>query len=283
MELAAVPKQIMSPGTNAPVIGIVQDTLIGSYMFTHQTNYLSENDVRDLVAWIPQIGARLPPPDVKAGTKKEDLPEDFPLLYWNSSVDYWKGHQIFSAIIPIITMMKSNNTSKLTGRSEDKVRITDGVLKTGVMDKSILGTKENGIIHVIINDLGIKAAQLFLDDCQNLITNFMLKSGYSVGISDLIADDATLVKMKATIDDKKAQVIKLMNQVHQGVFDNHSGQTNYDEFELQVMSHLNKALSEAGKTGMNTLDSDNRMLRLVQSGSKGSNINIGQMIACVGQ
>ena len=39
----------MSPGTNAPVIGIVQDTLIGSYMFTHQTNYLSENDVRDLV------------------------------------------------------------------------------------------------------------------------------------------------------------------------------------------------------------------------------------------
>jgi DNA-directed RNA polymerase II subunit RPB1 len=69
VELAAVPKQIMSPGTNAPVIGIVQDTLIGSYMFTHQTNYLSENDVRDLVAWVPQIGARLPPPDVKAGTK----------------------------------------------------------------------------------------------------------------------------------------------------------------------------------------------------------------------
>jgi len=48
------------------------------------------------------------------------------------------------------------------------------------------------------------------------------------------------------------------------------------------MSHLNKALSEAGKTGMSTLDSDNRMLRLVQSGSKGSNINIGQMVACVG-
>ena len=283
VELAAVPKQIMSPGTNAPVIGIVQDTLIGSYMFTHQTNYLSENDVRDLVAWIPQIGARLPPPDVKAGSKKEDLPEDFPQLYWNSALDYWKGQQIFSAIIPIISMIKANNTSKLTGRSEDKVRITDGVLKTGVMDKSILGTKENGIIHVIINDLGIKAAQLFLDDCQNLITNFMLKSGYSVGISDLIADDATLVKMKATIDDKKAEVIKLMTQVHQGVFDNHSGQSNCDEFELQVMSHLNKALSEAGKAGMNTLDSDNRMLRLVQSGSKGSNINIGQMIACVGQ
>lgn len=283
VELASVPKQILSPGTNAPVIGIVQDTLIGSYLFTHQTNYLSQKDVEDLASWVPQLSARLPIPDVKAGVKEEELPTDFPRLYWNSSLNYWKGSTIFSSIIPIITMTKATNTSKLTGRSEDKMRIVDGVLKSGVMDKSILGTKENGLVHVIVNDLGSSAAQMFLDDCQSLITNYMLKSGYSVGISDLIADDATLVKMKATIDDKKSQVIKLVNQVHQGVFENNSGQTNYDEFELQVMARLNAALSEAGKTGMSTLGSDNRMLRLVQSGSKGSNINIGQMVACVGQ
>lgn len=283
VELAAVPKQILSPGTNAPVIGIVQDTLIGSYLFTHHSNYLSEKDVCDLAAMVPQMTAMLPPPSVEAGIDESKLPKDFSRLYWNPAMRYWRGSQIFSLIIPIITMTKATNTSKLTGRSEDKMRIVDGILKTGIMDKSILGTKENGLIHVIVNDLGTKSAQLFLDDCQRLITNFMLKSGYSVGISDLIADDATLVKMKSTINDKKKQVISLMNQVHQGVFENNSGQSNRDEFELQVMSQLNKALSEAGKTGMSTLDSDNRMLRLVQSGSKGSNINIGQMVACVGQ
>jgi len=82
------------------------------------------------------------------------------------------------------------------------------------MDKSILGTKENGLIHRIVNDLGTKSAEMFLDDCQRLITSFMLKSGFSVGISDLIADDATLVKMKSTIDEKKSEVIQLMNRVH---------------------------------------------------------------------
>lgn len=60
----------------------------------------------------------------------------------------------------------------------------------------------------------------------------MLKSGFSVGISDLIADDATLIKMKSTIDDKKSEVIRLMNRVHQGVFENNSGSSNRDEFEL---------------------------------------------------
>lgn len=78
---------------------------------------------------------------------------------------YWRGSQIFSRIIPIITMTKATNTSKLTGRSEDKLRITDGVLQSGSMDKSILGTKENGLIHRIVNDLGTSSAQLFLDDC----------------------------------------------------------------------------------------------------------------------
>ena len=283
VELASVPTQILSPGTNAPVIGIVQDTLIGSYMMTHSTNYLSRKDVMDLASWIPQIESKLPKPTVSAGTKREDLPKNFPVLYWNPAMDYWTGSEIFSMIIPFISLTKANNTSKMTKKSEDKVRIRDGVLTTGIMDKSILGTKENGLVHVIMNDLGSRFAQLFLDDCQNLITNFMLKSGYSVGISDLIADDATLVKMKSTIDDKKTKVIDLVNQIHKGVFENNSGQSNRDEFELKVMSNLNQALSEAGKAGMATLASDNRMLRLVQSGSKGSNINIGQMVACVGQ
>jgi len=173
--LASVPTQILSPGTNAPVIGIVQDTLIGSYMMTHSTNYLSRKDVMDLASWIPQIESKLPKPTVSAGTKREDLPKNFPVLYWNPAMDYWTGSEIFSMIIPFISLTKANNTSKMTKKSEDKVRIRDGVLTTGIMDKSILGTKENGLVHVIMNDLGSRFAQLFLDDCQNLITNFMLK------------------------------------------------------------------------------------------------------------
>jgi len=84
--------------------------------------------VQDLAAMLPQLGASLPDPAVEVGVAEDALPDDFPRLYWNPAMRYWRGSDIFSRIIPIITMTKSTNTSKLTGRSEDKLRITDGVL-----------------------------------------------------------------------------------------------------------------------------------------------------------
>ena len=46
---------------------------------------------------------------------------------------------------------------------------------------------------------------------------------------------------------------------------------------------LNKAINEAGKIGLQSLDSNNRMTNMVSAGSKGKTINIAQMIACLGQ
>ena len=52
---------------------------------------------------------------------------------------------------------------------------------------------------------------------------------------------------------------------------------------MQVNSHLNKAVQDSGTKGIIELPENNRMVSLVKSGSKGSNINIGQMISCLGQ
>ena len=46
---------------------------------------------------------------------------------------------------------------------------------------------------------------------------------------------------------------------------------------------MNQATADSGKIGSKYLDSENRMTNIVNSGSKGSQLNIGQMIACVGQ
>ena len=39
----------------------------------------------------------------------------------------------------------------------------------------------------------------------------------------------------------------------------------------------------AGKIGLESLDEDNRFIIMVNAGSKGSDINISQMISCLGQ
>ena len=45
-----------------------------------------------------------------------------------------------------------------------------------------------GILHIIYNDYGHKVAQEFLDNLQNIVTRFLVMTGFSVGISDLVAD-----------------------------------------------------------------------------------------------
>jgi DNA-directed RNA polymerase II subunit RPB1 len=57
----------------------------------------------------------------------------------------------------------------------------------------------------------------------------------------------------------------------------------YQSFEAQVNQRLNKAREDAGKIGGDSLDETNNILAMVLSGSKGSPINIAQIIACVGQ
>jgi DNA-directed RNA polymerase II subunit RPB1 len=53
--------------------------------------------------------------------------------------------------------------------------------------------------------------------------------------------------------------------------------------EQPAFETLNKAISSAGKTGLKSLIAANRMVNMVRCGSKGSDLNIAQMIALLGQ
>ena len=55
------------------------------------------------------------------------------------------------------------------------------------------GTK--GILHRSFNDFGDKACSDFVDNLQNIVTEYMKTSAYNVGISDLIADETMYVCM----------------------------------------------------------------------------------------
>ena len=146
-----------------------------------------------------------------------------------------------------------------------------------------MGASEQGLIHIIFNQYGSKRTQQFLDDIQNIVTNWVLKSGFSVGIGDLVPDLSSTKKMAAIVNEKKRDVIEKISHVHKGILDNTSGKTVKEEFEIQVLSTLNKVTTDTGKVALKHLNSSNRMMNMVISGSKGSDINMGQMIACVGQ
>jgi DNA-directed RNA polymerase II subunit RPB1 len=127
------------------------------------------------------------------------------------------------------------------------------------------------------------ASAKFIDDLQNIITEYMKSSSFSVGISDLISDEKTKSEIIEVITKKKSDVKNLIDQVQIGIFENNTGRTNEQEFETQVNNILNKATDESGKIGREKLSKNNGFVTMVNSGSKGSDLNISFMISCLGQ
>jgi DNA-directed RNA polymerase beta' subunit len=283
--LASVSTQIITPAQNRPIISIVQDTLVGAYRFTKYDNYLTRSQVMNLLVWNKNFDGVLPEPDVKAGTPLEQLPKDFPLHKYDLSQDLWSGRTVLSTVLPPINLVKKNDSysEKDPLNYQNVVKIVQGKIESGVFDKSVLGGKEQGIIHIIYNEYGPKRAKEFLDNITSIITNWILMSGFSVGVSDLVINDNAQQEIEKIINEKKNIVSDIVQSIHDGTFNNDSGKSNATEFEIKVNGALNKAIEDTGKVVASHQLKTNRMVNMVESGSKGSKVNIAQVTACVGQ
>jgi len=260
--LAAVPYQIISPANNASIIGIYQDSMLGAYRFTRENIKFTKKEAMNLLMMFPRVNTEL---------LKEGKTTSFDML---------------THILPPLSLKMKNkqyNGDKEPKTSNNIIEIKDGNYLRGQIDKGILGSGTKGIIHRVCNDYGNMAAANFIDDFQNIITEYMKTSSFSVGISDLISDNKTNDEIVKVITNKKTDVKNLIDQIQIGVFENNSGKTNEQEFETKVNNILNQAAAEAGKIGLNSLSKDNRFVIMVNAGSKGSDLNISQMISCLGQ
>ena len=259
--LAAVERQIISPANNSSIVGIFQDSLLGSFRFTR--------------------------PDIKF-----DIRTAMNLLMSNKNVNLNKlkgkssltSYELLSQLLPPMSAkFKNGQSSDDETSSNNKIFIKNGEYIKGQLDKKALGSTSVGLIQSIFNDFGFRESGKFIDNLQNLITDYMKLSSYSVGISDLIANEETNRQITEAISNKKRSVQELINETHIGVFENNTGKSNEVEFETNVNSLLNEATKTAGNIGLKNLSKDNRFVIMVNSGSKGKSLNIAQMISCLGQ
>ena len=82
------------------------------------------------------------------------------------------------------------------------------------------------------------AASDFIDDLQNVITEYMKSSSFSVGISDLIANKTTQDSIIQVITSQKQEVQSLIEKLHLGIFENNTASSNMMEFENKVNNIL---------------------------------------------
>ena len=261
--LAAIPYQIISPSSNAPIIGIYQDSMLGSYLFTRDDVNFNPRQAMNLLMGYSKV-------DMKELREKKQI----------TSFD------ILSQITPPISLKyktKLFEDDEDATTSNNVLEIIDGKYIRGQAEKGVFGSGTKGILNRICNDFGNMACSNYIDDLQQVITEYMKTSAYSVGISDLISNSETTERVLRVIMEKMNDVKDIIDKVHLGILENNSGKSNVQEFEIQVGNVLNNATSETGKIGVKSLDKSNRFVKIVKSGSKGSMLNISQMISCLGQ
>jgi DNA-directed RNA polymerase II subunit RPB1 len=266
-ELVQVPYQLISPANNKPIIGIFQDSLLGSYLFTRKDTSFNKRETMNMMALLTNINLS------KIGLN-------------DSAVDTIPYADLLTQILPPISLKyKTKQFTKDDNFADSNfvMEVKNGKFFRGQIEKGVFGDTSKGLIHRICNDYGHFAASEFINNLQNLITQYMCTHAYSVGISDLIADKFVNQEIIKTISDSKQAVQDIIDESHLGVFNNDSGASNKEEYELKITNVLSKAMSTAQTIGHSHLGSANRFITIVNAGSKGSMINIAQMISCLGQ
>lgn len=111
----------------------------------------------------------------------------------------------------------------------------------------------------------------------------MMNRGFSFGIGDVTPSSRLLEEKQALLEKGYEKCNAYINDMKKGTLQCQPGCTPEQTLEAVILRELSSIRELAAKACFRELHPTNSALIMAQSGSKGSNINISQMIACVGQ
>ena len=157
-------------------------------------------------------------------------------------------------------------------------------LLCGILDKGTLGGgSKNCIFHVLLREYGVEVAA----DCMRRVSKFSARwigeRGFSIGIEDVMANDEVKRQFREIMRKGYAECDELIKKYNDGTLETQAGLTPEESVEGQLTGKLSELRDKAGMMCLAALPSYNAPLIMAFSGSKGSTINVSQMVACVGQ
>jgi DNA-directed RNA polymerase II subunit RPB1 len=179
----------------------------------------------------------------------------------------WTGSELISAAFP---------TMNYKGR----ITLKNGELNAGdIIQKGAF----SGLLHVVYTDFGPERCGQLINDIQSIVTQYNLYTGFSVGTSDLIANQITLDFVADQLKTGRDRVATILSDMHAGQFVNISGLSDGEDLEDKISSALKDVAANINTEVIKSMSKDNRIVQMVDSGSKGGEHNITQMVALLGQ
>lgn len=280
--LMGVKHNLATPKNGEPIIAATQDFITAAYLLSSKDRFFDRKSFTYACEMMLEGSGHLdlPPPAIIKPTA------------------LWTGKQLFSILI------RPNNQSQVKVNLDAKCReykprpgeapdmcpndgwlvIRNSEVMCGVMDKSTVGSgKKDSIFYVILRDFGPEAAAGAMNRLARLCARALTNCGFSIGIGDVFPINNLTGAKDRLVEDAYKETQKLIERRNKGDLEKAPGCDVDQTLENMISGLLSKVRSEAGDQCTSTLSNNNAPLTMAKSGSKGSAINVAQMVACVGQ
>ncbi|KAG6629289.1 hypothetical protein CIPAW_14G074800 [Carya illinoinensis] len=284
--LMGVQNNLCTPKNGEILVASTQDFLTSSFLITRKDTFYDRAAFSLMCSYMMD------------GMDFVDLPTPAIL----KPIELWTGKQLFSVLVRPHTnvrvyvnlTVKEKNYMKPKEEGEremDAMCPNDGFvyfrnseLLSGQLGKATLGNgNKDGLFSILLRDYKAHAAAACMNRLAKLSARWIGNHGFTIGIDDVQPSKYLNDRRQETISkgyqgcDEK---IKLYNE---GNLPPETGCDAAQTLEAGITRILNNIRDETGKVCMKELHWRNSPLIMSQCGSKGSPINISQMIACVGQ
>ncbi|KAM0680575.1 hypothetical protein GINT2_001263 [Glugoides intestinalis] len=265
-ELMGIKNNICTARNGEPLISCTQDFLTGAYLLTSKEVFLTRVKFSQLCSYA--CGGIFPGTSIR------------PTIL--APVELFTGKQVVEFVIQFSLKEKLHMNAKVnlktknrSFKSEDDlndgfVEIVNNRYIRGRLDKAIIGAenRKGSLIYQLLkisNDCAVSA----MNSIARLTSRYLAEKGFSIGLDDVFPSNRLL--------SKKTEII---TSVYEKVDAFIANEVPNLEEEISV---LNKIREECGNVCLSELSKRNAPVIMQDCGSKGSKINVGQMVACVGQ
>ncbi|KAF9955063.1 hypothetical protein BGZ65_003616, partial [Modicella reniformis] len=185
--IANTDSQYLVPTSGAPLRGLIQDHVVAGVWMTIRGSFFDREEYQHLL-----YGALRPEIDNTGNGKILTLPPSI----WKP-VPLWTGKDVITAILHNLTIGRPplNMTAGAQvkaqyfgkgGEEESIVQVMDGVLVTGVLDKSQFGAKSFGLVHSCYEIYGGDIAGKLLSILSRLFTRWTQRWAFTCRMDDLL-------------------------------------------------------------------------------------------------
>uniref|UniRef100_N1QQI8 DNA-directed RNA polymerase subunit n=1 Tax=Aegilops tauschii TaxID=37682 RepID=N1QQI8_AEGTA len=273
--LMGVQNNLCTPKNGEILVASTQDFLTSSFLITRKDSFYDRSSFTLLCSYL--------------GDAMENI--DLPTPALIKPIELWTGKQLFSVLV------RPNAFTKVYLNLGVREKICTKKCALTVEDKTSEAVHDamcpnDGFVYfrnseLLSGQVGKKTLDLKAN--QNLIdvlsssARFIGNHGFSIGVDDVQPGESLNEKKGKTIGEGYQECHELIAQYSKGALKPQPGCSRAQTLEARISGVLNKLRDTAGDHCMSTLHWRNSPLIMSQCGSKGSPINISQMVVCVGQ